>query len=114
MTVDRAIKPHEVEVIGHEPVALACGFWLPEIDLGVERHETFGELCLQGGFVARRVARFARGGVERDERRDELAELVASRSHVCDDSILEGGTLGAHTASLCSLSFDETARARFY
>ena len=101
----RELRPaDEVEVVGHEAVALAGRFGFPQIDGRAERREASGEQRLQGGFVARRVARLAGGGVEGDEPGDEIAQLVTPRPHLGDDLLFEGRAFGAHAASLCSWS----------
>ena len=47
----------EVEVVGHEAVALAGRLGLPQVGRGAQRGEPRRQQPLQGGFVARRVAR---------------------------------------------------------
>ena len=79
----------EVELERHLAPAHVLGRAAPRVDRRAGGRQPLGEMRLQRGLVARRVARVARRRVEADQRGGQLDELVAALGDRLDDALLE-------------------------
>ena len=79
----------EVEPRRHERLAAKrVGVRLPEVDLGTGGAEARGQILLQRGFGARRIADVSRGRVEADQVGCQAHELVAAAADLVADELL--------------------------
>ena len=83
-------RPDEVQSRRDQRLARHCvAVGLPEVGARARLAQQLGEVLLQRGFIARRVADVAGRRVERDQRRRERDEVVAARFDRLADASLD-------------------------